>query len=334
MPLTNFVRPFLRGIETIWAKQIAVLVFSSMAVCSAHAQVLPDLTGLGVFEHHLPAETISRIAPELWGDDTRFSLTIGPSGKPEHCTYVPAHNGLPQADGSRLCGELIHYGIWQMPTWHGPFMRGGRITFALKGRWNDVLRRPVHLTAARKGAPVELFRSGEKCVAYEWFLKDEDVDTLCKQAIASHAEFAPNDAGALVAKLWVAVDARDRQFDLMAEPWIRDIDMPVRYAVDPPLADEVLWPEQGVLVTSFDQLDYPREALLHEISGLVKVLVGFDRAGTPKSCRPLRSDNSTYLGNATCRIAMQRVSFDFQRDVPQFEGERYYAVPVNWVIPE
>ncbi len=89
----------------------------------------------------------------------------------------------------------------------------------------------------------------------------------------------------------------------------------------------------GMLGNTITAADYPRLALIEEIGGRVKVLMGFARDGSPESCRPVGSSGTAYLDNVTCEVAMRRLRFAFSKRISDFSGLRYYVTDVRWLVP-
>ena len=105
------------------------------------------------------------------------------------------------------------------------------------------------------------------------------------------------------------------------------------FAAGPAADEQLLTRADGRIVASLGAYDYPPRALREGLEGRVKVLLGFDRTGVTRSCRPLSSANSSYLANAGCAVLVPKTHFAFTQPSQAFDGLRYLIVPINWTIP-
>lgn len=131
----------------------------------------------------------------------------------------------------------------------------------------------------------------------------------------------------------VALQLGQPKQDLILEDrmiW-RDVDIdypPVPFDERPPIGTG-----NGTLGNTITSADYPRLALIEELEGRVKVLMGFARDGSPESCRPVGSSGTAYLDNVTCDVAMRRLRFAFSNRISDFSGLRYYVADIRWIVP-
>lgn len=80
--------------------------------------------------------------------------------------------------------------------------------------------------------------------------------------------------------------------------------------------------------------DYPEQALLEEVEGVVRFLVDVDRRGEPAKCTVTVSSGSDQLDARACNLIMTRARFSPATDRRGRPVAGSYANSVRWAIPK
>lgn len=86
-----------------------------------------------------------------------------------------------------------------------------------------------------------------------------------------------------------------------------------------------------------DLFDYPGMTIVYQANSLSRVLVGYDRGGRARECRPVTAaaaPNTASLDNLTCVLLAQRGRYVFAPDAPRYDGVKYTVQSVHWVVPQ
>jgi hypothetical protein len=124
-----------------------------------------------------------------------------------------------------------------------------------------------------------------------------------------------------------------RKMFALAEPGYRNV--PIEYPADetPPAAR--LQQTDGSLTVPIQADDYPPIAMRYGLESASAVLVGIDRSGQLKSCRPVSANGArtAYLDNHTCALFLRRGRFEFSPGYPVYDGLRYLTRRMRWKLP-
>ena len=102
------------------------------------------------------------------------------------------------------------------------------------------------------------------------------------------------------------------------------------YPADDTSAERRLDQDDGHLRTGFTIDMYPPLSLRWNLTGRVGVLLGITRYGDVSTCRPLTSSGAAALDNATCDLYVRRAKFQFDREMPTYDGLKYATSSVTW----
>jgi TonB family protein len=82
----------------------------------------------------------------------------------------------------------------------------------------------------------------------------------------------------------------------------------------------------------FTSSSYPKAALDKDETGLAKVRILIDAAGTPTDCTVVRASGSSSLDATTCRLFMKNIRFKPATDAGGNALRSVYVMSVNWLI--
>ena len=97
----------------------------------------------------------------------------------------------------------------------------------------------------------------------------------------------------------------------------------------------MLTPADGRLGIVVRPDDYPPIAMRYGLESSSLVLLGVDRSGSVKTCRPVGDSEmrTAYLDNYTCGLMLKRGKFAFAEGAGVFEGTKYITRKLVWVMP-
>mgnify|MGYP004519394975 CR=1 FL=1 len=100
-------------------------------------------------------------------------------------------------------------------------------------------------------------------------------------------------------------------------------------------ASAILDPADGSLAMAITPQDYPSVALRAGLESASEVLIGIDRRGAVRSCRPIGTSvrRTSFLDNHTCGLMLRRARFQFSETSAQYEGLRYLSKKAFWTMP-
>ena len=100
-------------------------------------------------------------------------------------------------------------------------------------------------------------------------------------------------------------------------------------------AGRTIGPADGRLLLPLQADDYPPSAIRYGLESVATVLLGVDRSGAVRTCRPVGSGamRSAYLDNHTCKAMLERASFAFAGDAPAYRGVKYLTKTLRWKLP-
>ncbi len=284
-----------------------------------------------------------------WGEG---EIVFDRAGRTVSC--IPGSSGIEARAEEALCSQ-----IKAQARFHNDFGFGlpydvGRPSFSMRLKPAIAPNKPIAFSPAGKGEAFTLVMTGKVGAAGCSILYNPfgvaDSEAVCKAWIAAgrpglstrpssqRATGKPKRARIAartpsrsdLVEVFIKVDLNAREVLLDERLLLKNLDI-VYPAV--PLDQSTPKVGNGTLQNSISSTGYPRQALIEEIGGRVKVIVGFEREGSPLSCRPVQSSGTAYLDNATCEIAMRRLRYEFSPEAPAFRGMRYTVADVRWVIP-
>jgi len=117
------------------------------------------------------------------------------------------------------------------------------------------------------------------------------------------------------------------------------INTEIRYPPNDTPADRVLASTDGsfTLPGGITNMDYPSIAIRYGMESRSSVLLGIDREGKVRSCRPVGTPslaNTAFLDNYTCQFLIKRGHFDFHPSAPNYDGLRYRVQALSWKMPQ
>ncbi len=80
--------------------------------------------------------------------------------------------------------------------------------------------------------------------------------------------------------------------------------------------------------------DYPQEAKLANLGGMVDFMLVVDQAGKPVTCKVIKSSGAAQLDMTTCQLLMRRANFAPARTVENKPVTSLYSNTVNWIVPQ
>jgi hypothetical protein len=122
---------------------------------------------------------------------------------------------------------------------------------------------------------------------------------------------------------------------MFANPYPGYINTEIRYPVNDTPADQMLTSGDGAftLAGGITNMDYPSIAIRYGMESRSLTLLGIDRAGKVRSCRPAETPspaNTAFLDNYTCQVFLKRGRFQFHPTAPAFSGLRYRIQSLSW----
>ena len=300
-----------------------------------HTKPLPsqlvDLTGVGYLDFTFDEQAFAGYGPALERSPADLDVDVDASGKVVACSVSAGAAPDSAAAGRSLCAAILHSGKARIPPWYAPAMAGGRIAQRLYAARTVVPQRPIRFVDPPQGTPLTVMDFQGHCIVIVPSLGSRDRDAVCAAFVAAgrpHLE----TTGA-VAKLGLAIVEGEQPYHVWNGERIADRGAAVDFGVTLSIDEHRLGASDGQLTSTVGPMDYPARALREELEGRVLVLIGYDRTGEAQSCRPMRSANSSYLGNASCAVLVRKTRFAFLPSAPMFDGLRYRAVPIDWVVP-
>lgn len=117
------------------------------------------------------------------------------------------------------------------------------------------------------------------------------------------------------------------------------INTEIRYPPDDTPPDRVLASTDGsfTLPGGITNMDYPSIAMRYGMESRSLMLLGVDRGGKVRSCRPVgtpSSANTAFLDNYTCQLLIERGHFEFYPSAPNYDGLRYRVQALSWKMPQ
>lgn len=124
---------------------------------------------------------------------------------------------------------------------------------------------------------------------------------------------------------------------VFAFPFAGYINTQIVYPPVDALVGHMLTPLDGAFRVAVATEDYPSIAIRYGWESHSLVLLGIDRTGTLRSCRPITGGpalRTSFLDSYTCVLFMRRGRFEFLPSAPEFDGLRYIRQSMNWKMPE
>lgn len=291
-----------------------------------------NLEGAGGLTLPDNAPELQALGKALDGQTARLDLVIAGSGKIEACTVAagaPPHTAAPA-----LCDALTRLAIFardprlELPT-------AARLAVSATAFSEVAPLLPVRFAGKSDyGANAVLFLALDgSCSMRSLRVASRYEGTICSAWAAKGKPGLIRVGGQGTADVEVLIDrAATPSYWFSIGDAISQTGQTLSSLGDPP-ADRVIQPGQGRLRVAIGSQDYPPRAIREAVAGRVKVWVGFDRTGTPRTCRPVQSSNGAYLANMTCRTLFLKASYEFAEDAEQFTGIRYAPAAINWALP-
>lgn len=82
------------------------------------------------------------------------------------------------------------------------------------------------------------------------------------------------------------------------------------------------------------RIQYPSRAIRMDLDGRTDVIIGINRNGRVASCRPVKTSGHVYLDNDTCLQLARYGRFDVAEGEGDYEGLKYQAISIKWVVPD
>lgn len=125
---------------------------------------------------------------------------------------------------------------------------------------------------------------------------------------------------------------------MFAKPYPGYINTEIRYPVIDTPADHMLTSGDGAFTVTggITNRDFPTIAIRYGMESRSVALLGIDREGKVRSCRPAElgsQANTAFLDNYTCQVFLKRGRFRFHPSAPNFSGLRYDIQVLSWKMP-
>jgi len=293
-----------------------------------------DLTGLGQLTYAIPNSALVALGAALERYPPTVAVAVDSAGAVTGCAVANGTPAAPAKAGAALCEAIVRTGKFDVPGWYAPSMAGGTVALRIVAGRSPVPRRPVRFVAAPAGKLVTILQMRGECTVAEPFMRLGDKAAVCA-AFAKAGRPRLRGSGTVKgAKLRIALAPGAGPYNVWVRQGIQDADTSIVFDFDLPQPEQVLGAADGQISSTVGMMDYPVEALRADMGGEVAVLLGFDRTGKARSCRPVRSTNSSYLANVSCAVLVGKTRFDFAASAPPFDGLRYKEVPIRWIIPD
>jgi hypothetical protein len=264
-----------------------LLLTSTTAVAQTPSPTGYDLQGIGDLEFQFDTDAFKDYGPALSQAPIGVLVTIGADGVVTACNLSSAASEPATAAAQRLC-VAIRLGHFVLPAWYTPYMHGGHIGLSLSASRGVVPVKPIRFVNVAQGEPTNLMFLFGKCFLGKPSMARVDDDAVCA---AFEAAGRPNLTGTpptQSAHFGLPVQPDAHPYLSYTYPQIADRGLNVEFAPMPASDGNFLSASDGRIVASIGQYDYPPLALREGLEGQVKVLLGYDRTGTARSCRPLR----------------------------------------------
>jgi len=292
-----------------------------------------DLTGLASLSYTFDKDALAAFGPALEQSPVDIDVTADAAGLMAGCRMSNETSAEAAKAGQALCDAISRTGKLRTPVWFAPYMAGGRVALRLGAEKGVVPERPIRFVDPPQGQPLFVFEFGGHCIVGRPSMTAQDGDAVCAAFIAAGRPREEGPASMRNATLGLAVVPGLEPYQVWSGERVADRGAPVYFGVPYSAEEHRLTSMDGRLTSTISPMDYPPRALREKLEGPVSVLIGYDRAGTAQTCRPMRSNNSSFLANASCGVLVAKTRFAFLPTAPTFDGLRYRIVPLTWVIP-
>jgi hypothetical protein len=287
---------------------------------------------VGYFNYQFDEAGLEPFGPSLAANEAVVSAEIDPSGIVAKCDIATGTSELSATAAQRFCMAILK-GHFEASEWYRPYMQGGHIDFSLRSEQTVRPVKPIKFLDPPLGAPVSIaYLSDRGCMVGRPTMSSSDSAAVCKAYEAAGRPHLTGTPPFLSASVGIALEGGPSPYKIYTYPHIADrgqaVGFQTRYPEELPLSRS-----EGRFSAKVAPNAYPSLALREGLEGKVSVMLGFDRSGTARSCRPVSSESSTLLANMTCGVLVRNSRFNFVSDEPQFTDLRYLVVPMIWVIP-
>lgn len=117
------------------------------------------------------------------------------------------------------------------------------------------------------------------------------------------------------------------------------INTEIHYPADDTPADQVLADADGrfTFIGGITDMDFPSIAIRYGMESRSLSLLGIDREGKVRSCRPVGTSsaaNTAFLDNYTCQVLLKRGHFEFNPSALSYSGLHYRTQVLSWKMPQ